>query len=81
MAAILVAQAGNLETGFAAGSLIFFNPLVFRDSKLENLRAFDEYGHIFEFHRAGCNEHNFASRTECYRCNAPRDLSSSKASR
>ncbi|OAY53699.1 zinc finger Ran-binding domain-containing protein 2 [Manihot esculenta] len=31
--------------------------------------------------RAGCNEHNFASRTECYRCNAPRDLSSSKASR
>ncbi|CAN1828263.1 RNA-binding protein involved in heterochromatin assembly dri1 [Linum perenne] len=25
--------------------------------------------------RAGCNEHNFASRMECYRCNAPRDLS------
>ncbi|CAN0877618.1 RNA-binding protein involved in heterochromatin assembly dri1 [Linum grandiflorum] len=27
--------------------------------------------------RAGCNEHNFASRMECYRCNAPRDLSAS----
>ncbi|KAM7493148.1 hypothetical protein LguiB_027757 [Lonicera macranthoides] len=23
--------------------------------------------------RAGCNEHNFASRMECFRCNAPRD--------
>eukprot|EP01018_Ginkgo_biloba_P004235 Gb_39953 [translate_table: standard] len=23
--------------------------------------------------RSGCNEHNFASRTECYRCSAPRD--------
>ncbi|OMO80696.1 Zinc finger, RanBP2-type [Corchorus olitorius] len=23
--------------------------------------------------RSGCNEHNFASRTECFRCNAPRD--------
>jgi hypothetical protein len=23
----------------------------------------------------GCNEHNFASRMECFRCNAPRDLS------
>ncbi|XP_059461182.1 uncharacterized protein LOC132190263 [Corylus avellana] len=23
--------------------------------------------------RSGCNEHNFASRMECYRCNAPRD--------
>ncbi|XP_008378314.3 transcription initiation factor TFIID subunit 15-like isoform X1 [Malus sylvestris] len=23
--------------------------------------------------RPGCNEHNFASRTECFRCNAPRD--------
>ncbi|KAI4379898.1 hypothetical protein MLD38_006137 [Melastoma candidum] len=21
----------------------------------------------------GCNEHNFANRTECFRCNAPRD--------
>uniref|UniRef100_A0A2P2QSZ6 RanBP2-type domain-containing protein n=1 Tax=Rhizophora mucronata TaxID=61149 RepID=A0A2P2QSZ6_RHIMU len=25
--------------------------------------------------RTGCNEHNFASRTECYKCNAPRDSS------
>ncbi|CAN8270195.1 unnamed protein product [Cochlearia groenlandica] len=25
--------------------------------------------------RIGCNEHNFASRMECFRCNAPRDLS------
>ncbi|KAJ8773579.1 hypothetical protein K2173_005825 [Erythroxylum novogranatense] len=25
--------------------------------------------------RRGCNEHNFASRMECFRCNAPRDLS------
>ncbi|KAH0697902.1 hypothetical protein KY289_015384 [Solanum tuberosum] len=24
--------------------------------------------------RLGCNEHNFASRMECFRCNAPRDL-------
>ncbi|XP_010520646.1 PREDICTED: transcription initiation factor TFIID subunit 15 [Tarenaya hassleriana] len=23
--------------------------------------------------RAGCNEHNFASRTECFRCNAPKE--------
>ncbi|XP_015868337.1 uncharacterized protein LOC107405763 [Ziziphus jujuba] len=23
--------------------------------------------------RSGCNEHNFASRIECFRCNAPRD--------
>ncbi|CAA6672680.1 unnamed protein product [Spirodela intermedia] len=23
--------------------------------------------------RTGCNEHNFASRMECYRCNAPRE--------
>ncbi|XP_020583695.1 zinc finger Ran-binding domain-containing protein 2-like isoform X2 [Phalaenopsis equestris] len=23
--------------------------------------------------RYGCNEHNFASRLECYRCNAPRE--------
>ncbi|KAI4376915.1 hypothetical protein MLD38_014620 [Melastoma candidum] len=23
--------------------------------------------------RLGCNEHNFANRTECFRCNAPRD--------
>ncbi|XP_065850771.1 putative RNA-binding protein involved in heterochromatin assembly [Euphorbia lathyris] len=30
--------------------------------------------------RSGCNEHNFASRMECYRCNAPRDLSSNKTS-
>ncbi|GKV18091.1 hypothetical protein SLEP1_g28514 [Rubroshorea leprosula] len=29
--------------------------------------------------RPGCNEHNFASRTECFKCNAPRD-SSSKSS-
>ncbi|GAB2275524.1 hypothetical protein Dimus_010281 [Dionaea muscipula] len=26
--------------------------------------------------RSGCNEHNFASRMECFRCSAPRDLSS-----
>ncbi|KAF5739107.1 zinc finger family protein [Tripterygium wilfordii] len=25
--------------------------------------------------RSDCNEHNFASRMECFRCNAPRDLS------
>ncbi|KAJ9184009.1 hypothetical protein P3X46_007794 [Hevea brasiliensis] len=30
--------------------------------------------------RSGCNEHNFASRTECYRCNAPRDSSAGKSS-
>ncbi|ESR40443.1 hypothetical protein KPL70_020678 [Citrus sinensis] len=24
--------------------------------------------------RSGCNEHNFASRMECFRCNAPRDF-------
>ncbi|KAF8075386.1 hypothetical protein N665_1098s0003 [Sinapis alba] len=23
--------------------------------------------------RSGCNEHNFASRSECFRCNAPRE--------
>ncbi|XP_072959306.1 RNA-binding protein involved in heterochromatin assembly dri1 isoform X1 [Typha angustifolia] len=23
--------------------------------------------------RSGCNEHNFASRVECFRCNAPRE--------
>ncbi|XP_076943242.1 RNA-binding protein involved in heterochromatin assembly dri1-like isoform X2 [Bidens hawaiensis] len=26
--------------------------------------------------RPGCNEHNFASRMECFRCNAPRDTGS-----
>ncbi|KAF7830271.1 zinc finger Ran-binding domain-containing protein 2-like [Senna tora] len=26
--------------------------------------------------RSGCNEHNFANRIECYRCNAPRDSNS-----
>ncbi|XP_050213196.1 RNA-binding protein involved in heterochromatin assembly dri1 [Mercurialis annua] len=30
--------------------------------------------------RSGCNEHNFASRTECYRCNAPRDSSATNSS-
>uniref|UniRef100_M8CIE7 Uncharacterized protein n=1 Tax=Aegilops tauschii TaxID=37682 RepID=M8CIE7_AEGTA len=25
---------------------------------------------------SGCNEHNFASRQECFRCNAPRDSGS-----
>ncbi|XP_022150602.1 transcription initiation factor TFIID subunit 15-like [Momordica charantia] len=25
--------------------------------------------------RSGCNEHNFASRMECFRCNDPRDSS------
>ncbi|KAM7253757.1 hypothetical protein ACFE04_031439 [Oxalis oulophora] len=29
--------------------------------------------------RLGCNEHNFASRMECYRCNAPRDFSNRTA--
>ncbi|KAK1429605.1 hypothetical protein QVD17_11819 [Tagetes erecta] len=29
--------------------------------------------------RPGCNEHNFASRMECFRCNAPRDSSSHSA--
>ncbi|AED93454.1 putative Zinc finger, RanBP2-type [Arabidopsis thaliana] len=24
--------------------------------------------------RSGCNEHNFASRSECFRCNAPKEL-------
>ncbi|KAK9946044.1 hypothetical protein M0R45_011527 [Rubus argutus] len=28
--------------------------------------------------RLGCNEHNFASRTECFRCNAPRESSAGK---
>ncbi|KAL8063534.1 hypothetical protein ABFX02_01G032300 [Erythranthe guttata] len=26
--------------------------------------------------RLGCNEHNFASRMECFRCNAPKEFSS-----
>lgn len=26
--------------------------------------------------RTGCNEHNFASRTECFRCSAPRESGS-----
>ncbi|XP_076931004.1 RNA-binding protein involved in heterochromatin assembly dri1-like [Bidens hawaiensis] len=26
--------------------------------------------------RPGCNEHNFASRMECFRCNAPKDSGS-----
>ncbi|KAI3877518.1 hypothetical protein MKX03_030628 [Papaver bracteatum] len=26
--------------------------------------------------RSGCNEHNFASRMECFRCNAPREYGS-----
>ncbi|XP_071696439.1 RNA-binding protein involved in heterochromatin assembly dri1-like [Rutidosis leptorrhynchoides] len=26
--------------------------------------------------RLGCNEHNFASRMECFRCNAPRECGS-----
>ncbi|CAL9066359.1 unnamed protein product [Musa banksii] len=26
--------------------------------------------------RLGCNEHNYASRMECFRCNAPRDFGS-----
>ncbi|KAK4745972.1 hypothetical protein SAY87_012284 [Trapa incisa] len=26
--------------------------------------------------RLGCNEHNFASRTECFRCSAPKDSTS-----
>ncbi|KAK2661038.1 hypothetical protein Ddye_007571 [Dipteronia dyeriana] len=30
--------------------------------------------------RSGCNEHNFASRTECFRCNAPRESASNKYS-
>lgn len=29
--------------------------------------------------RFGCNEHNFASRMECFRCNAPRDYSSNRS--
>ncbi|KAL3819080.1 hypothetical protein ACJIZ3_004985 [Penstemon smallii] len=29
--------------------------------------------------RLGCNEHNFASRMECFRCNAPRESSSKSA--
>ncbi|KAK9079479.1 hypothetical protein SSX86_001151 [Deinandra increscens subsp. villosa] len=29
--------------------------------------------------RPGCNEHNFASRMECFRCNAPRDSGSHSA--
>ncbi|KAE8700163.1 UPF0481 protein [Hibiscus syriacus] len=30
--------------------------------------------------RSGCNEHNFASRMECFRCNAPRDSNTHKSS-
>ncbi|OIT37079.1 PREDICTED: TATA-binding protein-associated factor 2N isoform X1 [Nicotiana attenuata] len=30
--------------------------------------------------RLGCNEHNFASRMECFRCNAPRDIAGNKSS-
>ncbi|CDP04781.1 unnamed protein product [Coffea canephora] len=29
--------------------------------------------------RSGCNEHNFASRTECFRCSAPRESGSRSA--
>ncbi|CAO2816033.1 unnamed protein product [Amaranthus hypochondriacus] len=29
--------------------------------------------------RSGCNEHNFASRIECFRCREPRDSSSNSA--
>ncbi|PON57902.1 zinc finger protein [Parasponia andersonii] len=29
--------------------------------------------------RSDCNEHNFASRMECFRCNAPRDSCSGKS--
>ncbi|KAI4316304.1 hypothetical protein L6164_024296 [Bauhinia variegata] len=29
--------------------------------------------------RSGCNEHNFANRMECYRCNAPRDSTSTRS--
>ncbi|KAG2691533.1 hypothetical protein I3760_08G013000 [Carya illinoinensis] len=29
--------------------------------------------------RMGCNEHNFASRMECFRCNAPRDSSAGRS--
>ncbi|KAJ6732365.1 ZINC FINGER PROTEIN [Salix purpurea] len=29
--------------------------------------------------RSGCDEHNFASRTECYRCNAPRESGSNNS--
>ncbi|KAK1375848.1 TATA-binding protein-associated factor 2N-like [Heracleum sosnowskyi] len=29
--------------------------------------------------RLGCNEHNFASRMECFRCNAPREPAGSKS--
>ncbi|RWW27992.1 hypothetical protein BHE74_00005582 [Ensete ventricosum] len=28
---------------------------------------------MFRLCRSGCNEHNFASRMECFRCSAPRD--------
>ncbi|KAE8665335.1 UPF0481 protein [Hibiscus syriacus] len=30
--------------------------------------------------RSGCNEHNFASRMECFRCNAPRDSTTHNSS-
>ncbi|XP_071696160.1 RNA-binding protein involved in heterochromatin assembly dri1-like [Rutidosis leptorrhynchoides] len=30
--------------------------------------------------RFGCNEHNFASRMECFKCNAPRELASKYSS-
>ncbi|GAA0187108.1 hypothetical protein LIER_34396 [Lithospermum erythrorhizon] len=30
--------------------------------------------------RAGCNEHNFASRMECFRCTAPREFGSKTSS-
>ncbi|KAE9603716.1 hypothetical protein Lal_00001978 [Lupinus albus] len=29
--------------------------------------------------RSGCNEHNFANRMECYRCNAPRDSNTARS--
>ena len=31
---------------------------------------------LLNVYRSGCNEHNFASRMECFRCNAPRDSGS-----
>ncbi|KAM7459471.1 hypothetical protein LguiA_036465 [Lonicera macranthoides] len=31
---------------------------------------------IVYLNRPGCSEHNFASRMECFRCNAPRDSAS-----
>lgn len=76
-AAALAALDGNPETGFAPGSLkLSIHAYI---CVLINLKY--SYNEITpELYRSGCNEHNFASRTECFKCNAPRDSAGNKFS-